>query len=290
MKPTDDSVASPLMTEGARSLLFGKTNGRAACTDAERPSFAMNATSACSSCHGPTTRRSWIQRLVISSAGCTALSGWLGTLTANAGLLNLSERLRLDITAFPSLSLNSGSAIITYNGGVTKILINRESDTDFFAMDPTCTHLGCMVAPYSIATNTIVCPCHGSQFDMHGQRVGGPAVTGLLPYVTRFEGASTLNIEIAGFVHRIDQVALHSSSPGSSRIRVQFPTMPNCQYQVRWSPDLTSPFTETQFSTTAAGMADQSILAGNGSVVSAYVDTTGDVGFFTLDLLVFQLA
>jgi hypothetical protein len=37
-------------------------------------------------------------------------------------------------------------------------------------------------------------------------------------------------------------------------------------------------------------MADQSILAGNGSVVSAYVDTTGDVGFFTLDLLVFQLA
>ena len=66
--------------------------------------------------------------------------------------------------------------------------------------------------------------------------------------------------------------------------------MPNCQYQVRWSPDLTSPFIETQFSTTAAGMADQSILAGNGSVVSVYVDTAGDVGFFTLDLLVFQLA
>ncbi len=246
----------------------------------------MIATSTCSGCLRPATRREWIQRLAMSSAAYTALSGWCGPTSLKAASLNFSEQLRLDIRAFPSLDLNSGSAIISYNGGATKILIIRESETEFVALDPICPHAGCIVNPYSIATNTIFCPCHSSIFDIHGQRIGGPALTGLLPYATQFEGTYSLNIEIPGFVHRIDGITQASSS----RLRLQFPTMPNCQYQVRWSPDMSSPFTDTSFSITAVGLADQMVLVGTGTTATVYVDKTGNAGFFTLELLVSQSA
>ncbi len=246
----------------------------------------MIATSACSTCLRPTTRREWIQRLAMSSTAYTALSGWWSPTAAEATPPPFSEQLRLDIRAFPSLDLNSGSAIISYNGGTTNILIIRESETEFVALDPTCPHAGCLVNPYSIATNTIFCPCHSSIFDIHGQRIGGPARTGLLPYATQLEGAYSLSIEISGFVHRIDEITQASSS----RLRLQFPTMPNCQYQIRWSSDLTSPFIETSFSISEEGLADQTIHLGSGTPATVYVDKTGNTGFFTLELLVSQSA
>jgi Rieske Fe-S protein len=42
----------------------------------------------------------------------------------------------------------------------------------------TCSHLGCSVA-YSADARRFQCPCHGSQFDIHGQVVHGPAIAPL---------------------------------------------------------------------------------------------------------------
>ncbi|MEQ1749271.1 MAG: Rieske (2Fe-2S) protein [Prosthecobacter sp.] len=246
----------------------------------------MIATSACTTCLRRSTRRDWIQRLAMSSAAYTALSGWCCPTSLKAASLNFNERLRLDISAFLPLEFIYNSAFITYDGGQTKILIIRESETDFIALDPTCPHAGCQVNPYSINTNTIFCECHSSIFSIHGQRIGGPAVTDLLSYATQFEGNSTLYIEIPGFVHRIDEMTQTSNS----RMRLQFPTMTDAQYQVRWSPDMASPFIQTSFSTTAEGLADQMTLLGTGSTASVYVDTTGNAGFFTLELLISQYA
>ncbi len=44
----------------------------------------------------------------------------------------------------------------------------------FFALSATCTHLGCMTR-YEKENNRIFCPCHGSQFSVHGTVTGGPA-------------------------------------------------------------------------------------------------------------------
>lgn len=44
----------------------------------------------------------------------------------------------------------------------------------FFAMSAVCTHLGC-VTRFFPAEGRIFCPCHGSQFDLAGRVVGGPA-------------------------------------------------------------------------------------------------------------------
>jgi len=225
----------------------------------------------------------------MSYSAYAGLSGSWSPPTARAAVLNFNDRLRLNIDAFPSLALNSGSAIITFNGEATLILIVRESDTDFFAMDPICTHMGCIVQPYSIVTNTIVCDCHGSEYDIHGQVVHGPAVGSLNNYATQFEPPSTLNIEVPGLVHRIDEIALHSSSPDMSRMRLSIPTMLGCEYQVRYSPDLVSSFEVVGYAATPDGAADQTILIGTGSPATVFVDAPGGGGFFTLELLVYQI-
>ena len=43
-----------------------------------------------------------------------------------------------------------------------------------YAIDTTCTHLGCTVA-WKAEQNRFVCPCHGSQYDNQGRVVHGPA-------------------------------------------------------------------------------------------------------------------
>ncbi|MDZ4287653.1 MAG: Rieske (2Fe-2S) protein [Prosthecobacter sp.] len=222
----------------------------------------------------------------MSYSAYAGLSGAWTAPAAHGAVINLNERLRLNIAAFPSLDLNSGSAIITFNSEVTTILINRESETDFHALDPTCTHAGCRVNPYSIATNTIACPCHGSQFSMQGQVIQGPAVGNLQPYATQFEAPSFLNIEVPGLIHRLDQIAVHSSS----RMRLTFPTMFGSQYHIRHSPDLTAPFEIISFATTAEGVATESVLNGTGEEAIVFVDTAGAAGFFVLELLVYQVA
>jgi len=48
-------------------------------------------------------------------------------------------------------------------------------DGSFVAYDATCTHEGCRVG-WDAATATLVCPCHGAQFDaaQHGAVLAGP--------------------------------------------------------------------------------------------------------------------
>ena len=244
----------------------------------------MNSTPrSCLDCAHAMTRRQWIRRIAMSSAVYAAASG------ARLAALNPAEFLRIDVTAFPDLDLPSSSIFITFDGGATVILINRESDTDFYALNPRCTHAGCRVNPYSIATNTIFCPCHSSQYDIAGHVVNGPAQANLQPYASRFE-ASTLIIEVPGLVLRMDKIALESTSAAGMRMRLTFPTMAGSQYHIRHSPDLALPFEIAAFATTAAGPANQSTLTGTGAPKSVFVDATGSAGFFVLELLVFQSA
>ncbi len=43
-----------------------------------------------------------------------------------------------------------------------------------YAINPTCTHLGCTVA-WKADENRFVCPCHGSRYDNQGLVIHGPA-------------------------------------------------------------------------------------------------------------------
>ena len=45
-------------------------------------------------------------------------------------------------------------------------------DGAVFALDLACTHLGCTV---NVTPSQLVCPCHGSTFDLDGAALTGPA-------------------------------------------------------------------------------------------------------------------
>lgn len=48
------------------------------------------------------------------------------------------------------------------------------SPQGFFALQATCTHLGCLTA-WKPELGIIACPCHGSKFKRDGSKIEGPA-------------------------------------------------------------------------------------------------------------------
>jgi cytochrome b6-f complex iron-sulfur subunit len=44
----------------------------------------------------------------------------------------------------------------------------------FYALSAICTHLGC-ITQWKPELHLIACPCHGSEFQMNGTKVAGPA-------------------------------------------------------------------------------------------------------------------
>jgi len=61
------------------------------------------------------------------------------------------------------------------------------------ALESTCTHRGCSVAFGEISGNEIVCPCHGSRFDLITCKVkGGPATKPLKKHDVRVVGDEVL--------------------------------------------------------------------------------------------------
>ncbi len=71
------------------------------------------------------------------------------------------------------------SAIKNDNGGIIKIDdksvgIYKDKDGKIFAVNPTCSHLGCLLT-WNNLDKTWDCPCHGSRFDFKGKNIYDPA-------------------------------------------------------------------------------------------------------------------
>ena len=57
----------------------------------------------------------------------------------------------------------------------TKVSV-ANTEGQLHAFDDTCTHAGCSLATGTLEGTTVICPCHGSQFDVtSGAVVRGPA-------------------------------------------------------------------------------------------------------------------
>ena len=70
----------------------------------------------------------------------------------------------------------------------TKVAVANVAGT-FHAFDDTCTHVGCSLAEGDLEGTTVVCPCHGSRFDVtSGAVLQGPAREPVRVYETRVEG------------------------------------------------------------------------------------------------------
>lgn len=77
----------------------------------------------------------------------------------------------------------------------TNIAVANVAGT-FYAFDDTCTHLQCSLAEGDLEEATVICPCHGSEFDVtNGAVLQGPARDPVETYETRIEGGS---LEVKG--------------------------------------------------------------------------------------------
>lgn len=77
-------------------------------------------------------------------------------------------------------AIKSQAAIVRIPGGLMpgvhffdKVIIHKTNDF-MIMMSSSCTHLGCKIRTES--NNRLVCPCHGSAFDLDGSVLQGPAV------------------------------------------------------------------------------------------------------------------
>jgi cytochrome b6-f complex iron-sulfur subunit len=70
--------------------------------------------------------------------------------------------------------------------------------TGIYAMTAICTHLGCTVGlPVG---STITCPCHGSEYDLAGGNVVGPATRPLVHFQVTEASAGGLLVVNPGAV------------------------------------------------------------------------------------------
>ncbi|BAY33810.1 Rieske [2Fe-2S] domain-containing protein [Nostoc carneum NIES-2107] len=68
------------------------------------------------------------------------------------------------------------------NNAVDYLIIKDGPQIAEYAINPTCTHMGCTVE-WNQEKNHFICPCHGSQYDALGKVVKGPAGRSL-PLIT----------------------------------------------------------------------------------------------------------
>jgi len=62
-----------------------------------------------------------------------------------------------------------------------------------YAVDDTCTHMGCSLARGKLDGTTVTCPCHGSQFNViSGAVVRGPAQRPVRSRLVQVEGEALL--------------------------------------------------------------------------------------------------
>jgi len=104
-------------------------------------------------------------------------------ITAASGFYYLAEG-RMWITAYPTGSIDKAKAV--YSDPVLNAMAVGLSP-----LYQKCPHLGCRV-PSCVSSQWFECPCHGSQYNMAGEKKGGPAPRGMDRFATEVTGGSLI--------------------------------------------------------------------------------------------------
>ncbi len=110
-----------------------------------------------------------------------ALCGAGALAAAGATPAQAANRLKVRLSQFPMLKKVGGVANVGVLAG-RQVAVVRTGKKMYVALDRTCPHAGAIV---SASGGGWMCPAHGSQFDLDGDRVGGPTPTGLRKLKTR---------------------------------------------------------------------------------------------------------
>jgi cytochrome b6-f complex iron-sulfur subunit len=87
--------------------------------------------------------------------------------------------------------LNSKGMCLVEKTAMGDILVVKDQANNLIAVNPKCTHKGCIVE-WQSANQTFKCPCHDAQFGKDGSVMAGPAKEPLGKYMAKIEGGSVL--------------------------------------------------------------------------------------------------
>lgn len=104
-----------------------------------------------------------------------------------------TTQIVLCIADYPQLAAANGSVALTTSRG--HLIVVRVDTTMVIAVSNVCTHAGCSVI-WRSSTDTLYCPCHGSEFGEDGAVLRGPAGRPLPSYPATVDG-ETITIDIS---------------------------------------------------------------------------------------------
>jgi nitrite reductase/ring-hydroxylating ferredoxin subunit/uncharacterized membrane protein len=93
------------------------------------------------------------------------------------------------VPVLPETELQAGKLTRADAGG-TAVLLARVGGA-IYALDDTCVHAGCSLAGGKLDGSSVICPCHGSQFDLRtGAVINGPATMSEPHYDVRVQNGT----------------------------------------------------------------------------------------------------
>jgi nitrite reductase/ring-hydroxylating ferredoxin subunit len=115
-------------------------------------------------------------------------------LVSNA-LITLAGRVKRENMAFVKVAKASGvpaGVVLGYEVDGRKVAVVNLGGK-FFAFDNHCSHRGAELSKGLLEGNVVVCPLHGSQFDVAtGQKIYGPASGPIKTFPVKVEGDDIL--------------------------------------------------------------------------------------------------
>jgi len=100
--------------------------------------------------------------------------------------------LCIDIAQAPELQKVGGQLVA--NAPTAIVIVVCTAPSTYVTVSDICTHQGCLIG-YNASLQLLVCPCHGSEFELSGAVAHGPAFKPLQVYPNSYDAASqTLTI------------------------------------------------------------------------------------------------
>ena len=140
-------------------------------------------------CNTCVTRRNFLTRAGSAAVG-VALVGCATTAVYHLPLVQGKAVVKLQ--DYPELAEVGGMVQLRVDGFADPVILVRKGVESYLALSAVCTHLRCFVRP---SKQFLLCPCHGSTFDLEGNAVRGPAEKPLPRYdVTVSGGMVEINL------------------------------------------------------------------------------------------------
>ena len=132
---------------------------------------------------GPKSRRAFMK------------AAWAGLGVFSLWLMNIMTRRDDDLpenaTKTLTVPMATGESVRFFDSA---IVVQEQNAVAVYSSH--CTHLGCRIN--RVEGNQLVCPCHGSRFNLEGDVLHGPALHGLQPLAVEVDrGASLLHITLS---------------------------------------------------------------------------------------------